>query len=283
MWIGDEATKMREIHFTAGRLPDRALFRVDGPDAAHFLHNLLTADIEGLPPGGQRYAALLTPQGKILSDLFVIRDGDGFLIDCAASQKADLMKRLGFYKLRAKVVIADTPDLSVAVSPATGDGVEDPRTPGMGSRRVTREVLADSPDYDAARIALGLGHSDFDIGSGEHFPHEANLDQLGAVSFRKGCYVGQEVVSRMEHRGTARNRILPIALDGPAPARGSEIRSGDRLIGTVLSSAGDAALALIRLDRLADAAAPLLTDAVTVTVLKPRWARYDVSNAGGTA
>jgi folate-binding protein YgfZ len=137
--------------------------------------------------------------------------------------------------------------------------------------------------YDAARIALGLADTDADLGSGEFFPHEANLDQLGGVSFKKGCYVGQEVVSRMEHRGTARSRILPVALDAEAPPKGSDIRSGEKQVGTLLSSDGHHALALVRLDRLADASEPLLTGAVTITVLKPRWARYDVPGAKDTA
>jgi folate-binding protein YgfZ len=130
--------------------------------------------------------------------------------------------------------------------------------------------------YDAARIALGLADSDGDIGSGELFPHEANFDQLGAVSFTKGCYIGQEVVSRMEHRATARSRTLPVTFDGAAPARGAAIKSADKIIGSVLSSAGNAALALLRLDRMAEATQPLLTEAVRIHVHKPPWIKYDV-------
>lgn len=286
MWIGGEATKMRDIHFTAGRLPGRAVLCVEGPDAGHFLHNLVTSDTEGLAQGGARYAALLTPQGKILFDFFVIVAGDGYFIDCAASQKADLLKRLGFYKLRAKVTIGESAD-AVGVSmtePEASIRYIDPRTPAIGWRFIDDTgSLPDAIGYDAARIGLGLADTDADVGSGEFFPHEANLDQLGGVSFKKGCYVGQEVVSRMEHRGTARSRILPVALDGEVPAKGLDIRRGEKQVGTLLSSSGKTALALIRLDRLADAAEPLLTGAVTVTVLKPRWARYDVPGAKDTA
>ncbi|MCB1378877.1 MAG: folate-binding protein YgfZ [Alphaproteobacteria bacterium] len=272
---------MTQITFTAGLRPDRAIVAVTGGDARHFLHNLLTADIEGLAAGQARYAALLTPQGKILFDLFIVPADDGFLIDCAASRMAELLKRLNLYKLRAKVSFTSRDDLAVAVSPiAVEGGYPDPRLPDIGWRCYTAAgSRAVSADYDAARIALGLADSDADIGSGDLFPHEANLDQLGAVSFTKGCYIGQEVVSRMEHRGTARSRILPLRLSAPPPAKGSEIRSGDKLIGTLLSSAGGRALGLIRLDRLAECTAPLLTDAVTVTVLKPRWVAYDVPGA----
>ncbi len=286
MWIGNEATKMRDIHFTAGILPNRVLFHVEGPDAGHFLHNLVTADIEGLTPGQAAYTALLTPQGKILHDFFVLNTGERYLIDCAASQRAELVKRLGFYKLRAKVTVSPSEDeVAVAMErPSSPLAFADPRCAALGWRfAVPAGSLPDNLDYEAARIEIGLGDSGADIGSGELFPHEANLDQLGGVSFKKGCYVGQEVVSRMEHRGTARSRILPVALDGEGPAKGAEIRSGEKLVGTLLSASGGAALALIRLDRLADATAPLLTDGVTVHVLKPRWASYDVPGSEGVA
>ncbi len=270
---------MTGAHFTAGLRPDRAVIRIEGPDARHFLHNLLTADIEHLPDGGARYAALLTPQGKILFDVFVFDAGGVIHIDCAAAQKSDLLKRFALYKLRAQVTISDQPGLAAMVSSTSGTWA-DPRYAAMGFRSIVPSGSAPvSDDYDAARIALGLADSVADIGSGVLFPHEANLDQLGGVSFTKGCYVGQEVVSRMEHRGTARSRILPLKLSGPAPAKGSLIRSGDKTVGEVLSSRGMRALGLLRLDRLADAEVPLLTGDVSATVVKPRWVRYEVPKA----
>lgn len=274
---------MRDIHFQAGRLPGRAVIAVEGPEGGQFLHNLLTADIAGLADGQSSYAALLTPQGKILSDMLVLARGGGFLIDCAAGQRAELVKRLSLYKLRAPVIIAARDDLAVGVSPVERPGCyRDPRCAAIGWRLIGT-LEGEARGYDAARIALGLADSEADLGSGEFFPHEANLDQLGGVSFRKGCYVGQEVVSRMEHRGTARSRILPVALGGAAPLRGTEVRAGEKLVGTLLSSSGNAALALLRLDRLAEAEAPLLAGGIAVHVLKPRWATYDVPGAEGVA
>ena len=272
---------MQQMIFTAGLRPDRAVLRIEGPDAAHFLHNLLTADIEALGPGAATYAALLTPQGKILFDLFVVAEGAGYLVDCSAAQKAELVKRLNFYKLRAKVTITDLAGMCIGVSPEARPGAyRDPRCSAMGWRFIADAgSLPIAEDYEAARIAAGLADSDADLGSGEFFPHEANLDQLGAVNFRKGCYVGQEVVSRMEHRGLARNRILPLLLSGPAPARGTEIRAGGKLVGTLLSSSGNRALGLIRLDRLGESGKPLLTGPVSAEVLKPQWTRYDVPHA----
>jgi hypothetical protein len=269
--------------FSAGVLTKRAALRIDGAEARDFLHNLLTADISGLKPGEAAYAALLTPQGKILFDMFVFDAEAAFVVDCSAAQKADLIKRLTFYKLRAKLNIVDISDYDVGVSPNQPPQelrYRDPRSPEMGWRFFSpRAGLAEAEGYEALRIGQGLADTDADLGSGEFFPHEANLDQLGAVSFEKGCYVGQEVVSRMEHRGTARSRILPVRLGGVAPAKGSDIRAGGKLVGSLLSSIDSAALALLRLDRLAETTEPLLAEETPVEVLKPNWVRYAVPNA----
>jgi tRNA-modifying protein YgfZ len=259
---------------------DRAVLSLEGAETENFLHNLVTADILGLAEGEARYAALLIPQGKILFDFFVLKTAEGYLLDCAASQLEELTKRLMFYRLRAKIAISERKDLEVGVSPERPTGImayADPRIPLIGWRMIVEKSgLPTGTGYNAARIALGLADSDGDIGSGELFPHEANFDQMDAVSFTKGCYIGQEVVSRMEHRATARSRILPVTFDGAALPRGAAIKSADKIIGSVLSSAGNAALALIRLDRLGEATQPLLADAVRVRVHKPAWIKYDV-------
>jgi folate-binding protein YgfZ len=259
---------------------DRAVLSLEGAETENFLHNLVTADVLGLAEGEARYGALLTPQGKILFDFFVVKTAEGYLLDCAASQLEELSKRLMFYRLRAKVTITERKDLEVGVSPERSLGMTayaDPRTSLIGWRVIAEKgKLPPGTGYDQARIALGLADSDGDIGSGELFPHEANFDQLGAVSFSKGCYIGQEVVSRMEHRATARSRILPVTFEGAAPPRDAAIKSADKIIGSVLSSAGNAALALLRLDRMAEVTQPLLTDAVRVRVHKPAWIKYDV-------
>ena len=249
---------------------ERAVLSLTGAETEHFLHNLVTADVLGLAEGEARYAALLTPQGKILFDFFIVKSADGYLLDCAASQLEELEKRLKFYRLRAKIVIEVLPDLEVGVAPERPDGLiayADPRSSQIGWRIITKTgTLPVGTGYEAARIALGLADSDSDIGSSQLFPHEANFDLVNAVSFTKGCYVGQEVVSRMQHRSTARSRILPIQFEGVP--NGKEIRSGDKLIGNVLSSSGHMALALIRIDRLEEATLPLLTDGVTTKVLR---------------
>ena len=259
---------------------DRAVLSLEGAETENFLHNLVTADVLGLADGEARYGALLTPQGKILFDFFVVKTSEGYFLDCAASQLEELMKRLNFYRLRAKVTIAARSDLEVGVAPerpSEHTAYADPRTPFMGWRIIIEKgTLPESSGYDQARIASGIADSDGDIGSGQLFPHEANFDQFSGVSFSKGCYIGQEVVSRMEHRATARSRILPAEFEGAAPLRDTEIKSGDKTVGTVLSSVGNMALALIRLDRLAESEHPLLTDGVRVRVHKPAWVNYDV-------
>lgn len=259
---------------------DRAVLSLEGVEAENFLHNMVTADVLGLAEGQARYAALLSPQGKILFDFFVLKTTEGYFLDCAASQLEELMKRLNFYRLRAKVVVAVRSDLEVGVAPEQPSGLTayvDPRTPLMGWRVIAEKgKLPEGSGYELARIALGLADSDGDIGSGQLFPHEANFDQIGAVSFSKGCYIGQEVVSRMEHRATARSRILPVTFDDAAPPRDAAIKSADKIVGSVLSSNGNMALALIRLDRLGEAEQPLLTEGVKVHVHKPAWVNYDV-------
>ena len=253
-------------------LPHRALIRLHGENVLAFLHNILTADVENLPSGGSAYGALLSPQGKIQHDVFVINRGDAVLIDCMRSQRDDLLRKLMMYRLRAKIVIEADDSLAVTVDPSADAFAADPRLAALGGRGVASgPAEAGRSDYELLRLSLGIADGEQEIGVNEHFPHEANFDLLKGVSFSKGCYVGQEVVSRMQHRGTARSRMLPVSCDGLPPAKGTAITSGDIQIGTMLSSHGNRGLALIRLDRLAEAPAPLLSAAVRVHVHKPSW------------
>ena len=252
---------------------DRAVIAISGESALAFLHNLLTCDVAGLAQGQATYGALLSPQGKILHDLFVFNAGEYVLIDCALEQREALLQKLMMYKLRAKLDIKPRDDLEVAVG---DEGYVDPRNAAMGHRFFAAKGSFKIGDgYDAARIAIGLADSIQDIGTNNLFPHEANLDQFGGVNFTKGCYVGQEVVSRMQHRGTARSRILPVT--GPGLVKGSTITCADKTIGEILSVTSINALAILRLDRLADATTPLLSNAVTVKVQKPDWIKYEVT------
>lgn len=269
-------------------LSDRAAIAVTGDDAQTFLQGLLTRDVAGLAPGSAAFAALLTPQGKILFDFLVLRTEDGFLLDCRRDVAGDLLKRLTFYKLRAKVTLRDLSAshkvyaLWGAPGHTGAQTFPDPRLPALGWRLIASGdgdapegfATSDLAAYHAHRIACGVPEGGLDFAFGDAFPHEADMDQLHGISFDKGCYVGQEVVSRMQHRGTARTRIVPVTFDGPAPQPGSSVRAGDKSIGTVGSVSGDTALAMIRLDRAARArnsGDTLLCDGTMLQIGKPDW------------
>jgi folate-binding protein YgfZ len=250
-------------------LADRGVLRVSGPQVETFLQDLVSNDVMALTPSEGRFAALLTPQGKILFDMIIITtiEEDGaraFLIDCAAEQAADLAKRLGFYKLRAKVTIEDrSAQVAVlayldAAPQIDGIVVRDPRSDALGYRAYVPRAQAGAADtnaaaYEARRIEAGVPKGGVDFAYGDAFPHEANFDLINGVDFKKGCYVGQEVVSRMQHRGTTRKRIVKVTFSGEAPPPGAEIKAGDILVGTMGSSAHEHGLAMVRLDRVEEA------------------------------
>ena len=260
----------------AAFLPDRGVVKVSGEDARNFLNGLITTDVTLVRPGLGRFGALLTPQGKIIVDFLITEapagHGGGFLIDCPRALAQGLATKLGFYKLRAKVAVENLSD-SLGVM-AVWDGepavkpdlsFADPRQAELGWRILVPEDLkqkvadligadlVEASAYDAQRIGAGVPRGGLDFTYGDAFPHETNMDRLHGVDFDKGCYVGQEVVSRMQHRGTARTRTVRVVLDGAAPAPGETILAGGKSLGTMGSSADGAGLALIRIDRAADA------------------------------
>lgn len=263
----------------AAWLPDRGVIRVAGDTARAFLNNLLTAEIAHLAPGVPRYAALLTPQGKIIADFLVVQaapeDGGDVLLDCPKALVPTLVERLNFYKLRAKVNVEDLSERLGVMAIWNGTEIgeseyglvyPDPRMSELGNRAILPAELADemarergatradAADYEAHRIALGVPRGGLDFIYGETFPHDADLDRLNGVDFKKGCFVGQEVVSRVEHRGTARNRIVPVTCPDGAPEAGSPVMAGEAKVGFMGSSAntpdGAIGLAMLRLDRV---------------------------------
>jgi hypothetical protein len=260
----------------AAFLPDRGVVKVTGEDARNFLNGLVTTDLTQLAPGLGRFGALLTPQGKIIVDFLITEapsgHGGGFLIDCPRPLAKGLADKLGFYKLRAKVAVENLTD-SLGVIAAWGGepamkpdlAFADPRDAVLGWRvlapqDLTQKVadligaeLVDSAAYEAHRIAIGVPRGGLDFIYGDAFPHETNMDRLHGIDFDKGCYVGQEVVSRMQHRGTARTRTVRVTLDGAPPEAGSPVLAGDKPVGTMGSTSGQNGLALIRTDRVADA------------------------------
>ena len=284
----------------AALLPDRGVVKVSGADARGFLNGLFTVDVGKMTPGAARFGALLTPQGKIVADFIVFEaaeeDGGGFLLDCPRALAPTLAEKLRFYKLRAKVQIDD---LSAALGVMAvwpdqaeseyGPSFTDPRLPALGTRIILPPdtaadaakdlgaALVDADVYDTHRVMLGVPRGGMDFSYGDTFPHEANMDQLGGVDFDKGCYVGQEVVSRVEHRGSARSRIVPLAYEDHAPDDGLPVMAGDKQIGVVGSAVGGTALALLRLDRLGDAIAAgtsIEAGGIKVRARKPAWAKF---------
>jgi folate-binding protein YgfZ len=257
------------------RLTTRAVIAVGGPDWRTFLQGLITQDVETLAAGELRLGAILTPQGRLLYDLFVAGTEDGALLDVEAAHRDAILQRLTMYRLRAKVELTAS-DLSVtAIFPTDDvrpeDGFyRDPRLPALGARAygLAAEPTADEDAYDAHRLALGVP-APSDWLSDKTYPIEADFDLLAGIDFKKGCFVGQETTSRMKRRGTIKNRMLPITFDGPAPAFGTEVLVGDHRAGEVLSGRDGRAMALLRLDRIVEG--HLTVDGRPVTVERPDW------------
>jgi hypothetical protein len=293
----------------AALLPERGVVKVAGEDARKFLNGLLTTDIARVTPERASYSALLTPQGKIMVDMIVAEapaaDGGNFFLDCPRALALTLTDRLNFYKLRAKVMVEDLSEV-LGVMAAWGGAstteyglcYADPRLPALGLRCVlpphlTAEAaadfgatLVDAREYEAHRIALGLPRGGHDFQYNDTFPHEADMDQFNGIDFEKGCYVGQEVVSRVEHRGTARKRVVPVTYQDFAAEAGVPVMAGEIAIGVMGSSAGGRGLAMLRLDRVGDALAagtPLMSGGRPLTPVRPDWAQFEWPGAAKAA
>ncbi|MBV9555925.1 MAG: folate-binding protein YgfZ [Pseudolabrys sp.] len=286
----------------AALLPDRGVVKVTGDDSRRFLNNLVTADIEHLTPGAARYAALLTPQGKIIVDFLVTEastdDGGGFFFDVPRALAPDFVEKLNFYKLRAKIAVEDL-SAKLGVMAVWGGGnapseygldYPDPRHAALGRRVVLPQEtakeaaadlgadLTDSAAYETYRIGLGIPRGGQDFAYGDTFPHEADMDQLAGIDFEKGCYVGQEVVSRVEHRASARKRVVPVSYAEFAPVSGLQVLAGDKEIGQLFSTANKRGLAMLRLDRAADAinaGHSFTAGGVEIKLVKPDWASFE--------
>lgn len=272
-------------------LSDRGVVAVTGADAVKFLNGLVTNEIAHLKEGEAAHAGLLSPQGKILFDFLSVRVSEGFLLDTAVDKAADLVKRLSLYKLRAAVEIKCVSEkfsllalwgdqLSSPGETSETQSFTDPRHAALGLRiladrrfaadiaSATNGSITDAKAYHAHRIALGVpeGGKDFDFG--DAYPHEADFDLFNGVSFKKGCYVGQEVVSRMQHKTVVRKRVVRIEGDRDL-ASGSDITHNGVVFGRTGSTDGRNGLALLKLDRYAEAQAagdPVLAGDIPICV-----------------
>jgi folate-binding protein YgfZ len=262
----------------AAFLIDRGVVKVSGEDARNFLNGLVTTDVTLVRPGLGRFGALLTPQGKIIIDFLITEapagHGGGFLLDVPRALAQEFSDKLKFYKLRAKVTVENLSDGMGVLAVWDGEpamkpdlAFADPRSSELGWRILIPEELkqkvadligADlvaADIHEAHRILRGAPRGGLDFMYSDAFPHETNMDRLHGVDFEKGCYVGQEVVSRMQHRGTARTRTVKIILEDFSPDTGLPVLAGDKPVGTMGSSAAGRGLALIRTDRVTEALA----------------------------
>lgn len=288
-------------------LAGRGIVRVSGPQARDFLQNLVTCDLDRVDAAGAGHGALLTPLGKILFDFLIAPAGeDTYLLETDAGSLAGLVQRLTFYRLRAKVAIADASaehsvhavwdapaEALAAALPAGSLVFADPRLAALGCRvwlRAAPEtgglaglagpeglVAATEADWHARRVAFGVPEAPHDYAPGDVFPHDVDMDQLGGVAFDKGCFVGQEVVSRMQHRGTARRRIVQVTGAADLPAPGTPVTAAGKPAGTLGTVAGRDGLALLRLDRVASAraaGAPVEAAGVALEARLPDWAHF---------
>jgi hypothetical protein len=291
-------------------LEDRGALALEGADARAFLQGLVSNDVTKAGPSRAIHAALLTPQGKYLHDFFIAEFAGTLLLDCEKARLADLKRRLGIYKLRAQVTLTDRSDafavaalfgegaLAALALPqeagaarAFGDGVAfaDPRLASAGARAIApREELraaaraagfaeTDTGDYDRTRIGLGLPDGSRDLEIEKGILLENGFDDLNGIDWNKGCYMGQELTARTKYRGLVRKRLMPVAIQGPAPAFGTPVLLGDQDAGEMRSSHDGIGLALLRLEKVEEARAagtPLSAGEAKLAPQKPAWAKF---------
>ena len=286
---------MTGLHFE--RLESRGVVTVGGEDRNTFLQGLISNDIDRVSADRAIWAALLTPQGRVLVDFMISRTEDGFLIECDAGRADELFTRLRRYRLRRPIELTRETELAVWViwgidSPPAGarrDTRRDTRHPDLGWRMIAaQDAFAQDTCVDIApaaienwhrlRIAAAVPQGPVDLVPERALMLEAGLDRLGALDFQKGCYVGQEVTARTHYRGLVKRRIAPFAVTGAGCAPGATITSDDKALGTVLSTVCGpeggmclAAMKLSDLHRLQDSGDAVDIDGATARLALPDW------------
>ena len=277
-------------------LPHRGVIAVGGEDRAEFLQGLISNDTAKVAPGRAIWAALLTPQGRFLNDMFVADGGDGtLLIETERERAPALAKKLTLYKLRSKVTVEDRSS-TMEVAVVFGSGVEkllpldgafafvDPRLPELGVRVLTAAGQAASllaahgaqpapvEAYEKLRLSLGVPDGSRDLLPEKALLLESGFDELNGVDWQKGCYMGQELTARTKYRGLVKKRLFPVKIEGPLPAPGAAIERDGQEVGEIRSGAGDRAIALLRLDAVR-AAGPLTSGETRIQPEVPAWMR----------
>lgn len=263
---------------------DRVAFRISGPEATRLLHDVLTPPVLE-EDGAARWFALLAPQGKILAEGLIGWAEGAHWLDVHASVAENFFKRMKMYRLRAKMeieMLAESHAVGWAAEAAAGVVHRDGRAEGLGFRVIApvaeAEGWAEGKGQAKARIAAGIAELGPDFDADDVFPHDIGMDHLGGVDFKKGCYVGQEVVSRMQHRGTARRRPAIVSGIG-AGGRGDAITIGGKSIGTLGAVVDGSAVAIVRIDKVSDPEAATVGGA-PVSLALPQWARYGFAQPG---
>ena len=293
-------------------LRDRGLLAVGGGDRLAFLQGLISNDIHKAGPARAIYAALLTPQGKVVHDFFVLAEPGGarLLLDCERGRIADLERRLTAYRLRAEVAFEDVSDAydvaaligagaqetaglasEAGAARALGGGVAyiDPRLAAAGARAALPAggatallvdlgfAAADAAAYDRWRLGLGLPDGSRDILVEKSFPLECGFDELNGVDYEKGCYIGQELTARIHHRGKVRKRLVPVRIEGRPPAPGVPLMLGENTAGEMRSAREGRGIALLRLDRIDEAVredSAFTAGVARITAETPAWASF---------
>jgi folate-binding protein YgfZ len=285
-------------------LDDRGILAVSGADRRSFLQGLVSNDVEKVSEVEARYAALLTAQGKYLHDFMMVEFDGAVWLEAEAARLSDLKRKLSIYRLRTKAALEERPDLGVAV--VFGDGAlavmglsgergaarlfasgiafVDPRLPVLGVRCILpRADLRGSleglglleigfADHDRLRLKLGIPDGNRDLVPEKSILLEAGFDELNGVDWQKGCYIGQELTARTKYRGLIKKRLMPVAIEGPAPASGTIITAEGREVGEMRSSRDGLGLALLRIEPVIENK-PLKAGTITIVASKPGWMR----------
>lgn len=297
-------------------LDQRSVVAVTGEDRKAFLQGLVSNDVLRVTPDRAAYALFLTPQGKFLHDFNLVESGAEsdavLLLDPETERRTDLLRRLKMYKLRSKIALEDrTEQLRVVV--AFGDGVlealglpaepgaarafaggvafTDPRLPALGARLfLPADGLAaleaaglaprEAADYDRLRLSLGIPDGTLDLIPEKSIPLESRMDALNAISWDKGCYMGQELTARTKYRALIKKKLFPVTVDGPAPDAGTPVTLDGKEVGEMRSGRDGAALALLRLEDVQRAAENGLTFQAGAAVLTPREPGWDHTTKG---
>jgi folate-binding protein YgfZ len=279
---------------TYSLLPHRSVIAVGGPDRAEFLQGLISNDTAKVGPGRAIWAALLTPQGRFLNDMFVVEDDAGtFLIETERERAAALARKLKMYTLRSKVTVDDRSDameVAAVFGPGTDEGAEkilpvagatafvDPRLSALGVRvlapagqaaALLRGVdAAPLADYEALRLTLGVPDGSRDLPVEKALLLESGFDELHGVDWQKGCYMGQELTARTKYRGLIKRRLFPVKVEGALPPPGTPVERNGKEVGEIRSGSGDRALAMLQLEA---ASGPLTVNGARLQAERPDW------------